>query len=420
MNSLQLLSSKKEFFLFFVFLVSIFLFNLGYEYSKYKDLTYEEVFSSNFQIVNIYEKDKVYVLKVKNSDFSFFTSVDKNQSFKKLEQVHLAILTTKIDFISYLKGFYAKTFYYEKLQTQNSFKKHISTLISKQHTNVKVQELFNALFLAIPLSKENREIYTNFGISHLIAISGFHLGIIVAIVYALFYFPYSYFHQRYFPYRNRRFDIFLFTFIILAFYLILTDLVPSLLRAFIMFLLGVFYLRRNIKVLSFQTLLITLLLILALFPKYIFSISLWFSIIGVFYIFLYIQYFKTLPKWFSFLFFNFWIFLVFNPIVHFYFYNSSYEQLLSVFLTLGFTLFYPIELFLHIVGFSNIFDSYILLFLDYKMTIFEIKTPFWFFILYLLTSLMAIFKKAAFIFLNILLVIFNFYLHMAIFCSKQL
>ncbi len=165
---------------------------------------------------------------------------------------------------------------------------------------------------------------------------------------------------------------------VLVFYLVLTDIVPSLLRAFIMFSLGILYLRRNIEVLSFQTLLITLLLIITLYPKYLFSISLWFSVIGVFYIFLYIQYFKELPKVFSFLFFNFWIFAVFNPIVHYFFYNTSYEQLLSPFITLFFTLFYPIELFLHLIGFADIFDKYIIWFLEYRMFVFEIQTPLWF------------------------------------------
>ncbi len=410
MNSLQLLSSKKDFLLIFTFLIPIFLFNTLYEYFKYKDLTNEEVFSDTFQIENIYKKDKIYLLKVKNSDFFFFTSIDKNEDFEKLEQIDLAISTTKIDFISYLRGFYAKSFYYEKVENQSSLKKHISILISKQHSEIKIKELFNALFLAIPISKEYRDIYTNFGISHLIAISGFHLAIIVTIVYTLLSLPYSFLHQRYFPYRNKRFDLLISTLIILVFYLVLTELVPSLLRAFIMFFLGIIYLRRNIKVLSFQTLFITLVLIIALFPKYIFSISLWFSIIGVFYIFLYIQYFKSLPKWFSFLFFNFWIFLVFNPIIHFFFYNTSYEQLFSPFITLVFTLFYPLELFLHIIGFSSLFDKYILLFLDYKMIIFEKITPFWFFFFYIFTSIYSIFEKKSFIILNILLIVFNLYL----------
>ncbi|WP_072680715.1 ComEC/Rec2 family competence protein [Arcobacter sp. LA11] len=411
MNRIKLISSKKELFFSFLFFLSIFLFNIFYEYNKYLDLVEEELYSGKFEIVNIYDKNDFYVLKVKSADFSFFTSIDKKSTFSKLEEINLAIVTTKIDFYSFLKGFYAKTIYYDTLPKTKSFKKDIQYYINDLHNDIRIKELFNALFLAIPISKEYREIYTNFGISHLIAISGFHLAIIVGVVYWLIYFLYSYIHQRYFLYRNKRFDILILTLVVLFFYLLLIDFVPSMLRAFIMFFIGVYFLRRNIEIFSFQTLLITLLLIISFLPKYLFSISLWFSIIGVFYIFLYLQYFKNVPKILAFFLFNFWIFLVFNPIVHFFFYNTSYEQLLSPFITLFFSIFYPLELFLHFVGLGSLFDKYIVMFLDYKMIIFEVITPYWFFVLYVITSLGSIFYKSAFVLLNILLVLFNIYLY---------
>jgi len=411
MNSIKLISTKKEFFSFFVLLFSIFFFNILYEYNKYLDLRDEEVYSDIFQVINIYDKNDYYVLKLENSDFTFFTSISKTDTFSKLDNISIAFITTKLDFYSFLKGFYAKSVYYDTLDKENTFKQDINNKIIKSHEDIRVQELFSALFLAIPISKEYRDIYTNFGISHLIAISGFHLAIIVAIVYGALFLPYSYIHQRFFPYRNRRFDIMIVTIVVVFFYLFLTNIVPSLLRAFIMFFLGLYFLRRNIEVLSFQTLFITLLLILAFFPKFLFSISLWFSIIGVFYIFLYIKYFKSLGKVFSFIFFNFWIFLVFNPIVHFFFYNTSYEQLLSPFITLFFTLFYPLELFLHFFGYSNILDEFIAIFLNYEMYIFEVNTSLWFFSLYTTISLASIFYKEAFSLLNILLIIFNIYLY---------
>ncbi|PLY05176.1 MAG: competence protein [Arcobacter sp.] len=411
MNSLQLISSKKELLSVFIFVTLIFLFNIIHEYFKYKDFTDEEVFSGNFQVVNIYDKNDYYVVKLKNENVAFFTSINKEQSLKKLEYLNIAIITVKVDFISYLKGFYAKSIYYDILPSKNYFKKSLFNKINEQHEEPRLKQLFSALFLAIPISKEYREIYTNFGISHLIAISGFHLGILSALVYWFIYFPYSYVHQRYLPFRNKKFDILVVTLLILLFYVILTDIVPSLLRAFVMFFIGIYFLRSNIKILSFQTLLITLLVIVSLYPKYLFSISLWFSMFGVFYIFLYLQYFKDLPKLFSFFLFNFWIFFVFNPIVHFFFLNTSYEQLISPFITVIFTIFYPLELFLHFIGYESLLDEYLLQFLDYKMSIYDVSTPLYFFILYVLTSLYAIFNKTAFIILNILLVIFNIYLY---------
>ncbi len=411
MYSIKLINSKKEFSSFVFFILFIFLFNLYYEYAKYKDFIDEEVYSDTFKIINIYDKEDYYVLKVSNSKFSFFTSINKQEKLKKLQTIELAVLTTKIDFISFLKGFYTKSIYYDSIEQTITLKQNISNYISSSHKNIKVQELFNALFLAIPISKEYREVYTNLGISHLIAISGFHLVIIVFVVYYLIYFPYTYFHQKYFPFRNRRYDILLCTITILFFYLLLTNIVPSLLRSFVMFVLGLYLLRTNMKLLSFQTLFLTFCLVVAFFPIFLFSISFWFSIIGVFYIFLYIAYFKTLPKVFSFLFFNFWIFFVFNPIVHYFFYNTTYEQLLSPIITLIFTIFYPFELLVHVLGYGAILDNYIVLILEYEMFVFDVQTPFWFFLSYVLISLASILYKSAFIGLNILMIAFNVYLY---------
>ncbi|MDN5076524.1 ComEC/Rec2 family competence protein, partial [Aliarcobacter butzleri] len=113
------------------------------------------------------------------------------------------------------------------------------------------------------------------------------------VIYWILYFPYSFFQNKYFPYRNRRFDILLITMAILFYYLLLTDIVPSLLRAFVLFSLGLYLLRSNIKVISYLTLFYTFLIVIALFPQYIFNIGFWFSIFAVFYIYLFIQYFKN-------------------------------------------------------------------------------------------------------------------------------
>ena len=407
MDSLRLISSRNQFLFLFTALIFIFTLNIFYEYFKYKDFTKEELYLDKYQIINVYDKKDFYILKLQNNKFSFFTSINKEQKIDKLDYITIAVLSNNISFYEFLKGFYTKSIFYESIEQSSSFKKTIFKKINSSHENTKIQELFNALFLAIPISKENRQIYTDFGISHLIAISGFHLSILVFVIFIFLYYPYSYFHERYFPYRNKKADVLLVSIVILLYYLYLTNLVASLLRAFIMFVLAFLYLRANIKLFSYQTLLLTLLLIISFFPKYLFSISLWFSVIGVFYIFLYIQYFKDLPKLFSIILFNFWIFFVFNPIVHFFFPNTSYEQLLSPFLTIFFTVFYPLEGFLHLIGFGNLLDKYILLFLNYEMNVYEFSTSFWFFSIYVIFSLLSIFHKRSFILLNFLLIIFN-------------
>jgi len=408
MNSLSL--SSKDYKILLLIIAILFIYNITKSYIAFNAFKNEEVFSSNFEVMNIYKKEHFNVIKVKNDNFYFFTSLPKNVQVKKLDNVELAIITRNINFIKFLKGFYAKTIYFENIKVSNTLRQNLYKKINSSHKKDEVKEFFSALFLAIPVSKLYRNIYSNWSISHLIAISGFHLVVILFIFYHLIYFPYSYMHKKIFIYRNRKFDI-LFCSLIFAFlYLLLIDKAPSFLRSFVMFVLAIFLLRSNIKIISYKTLLISLLFIIALFPSYFFSLSLWFSIIAVFYIFLYIQYFKNLPKFFSIFFFNFWIFFVFNPIVHYFFYNTSQAQLFSPLITLFFTIFYPVELFLHFTKFANIFDFLIEYFLNYKINVFQASTPLWFFVSFIVLSLFSTISKKSFIALNIATIGFNLFI----------
>ena len=389
----------------------IFLINISIEYKKYQELIDEEVYETKVEVLNIYEKEKYNILRLKAKNFDFFTNIDKSENIEKLDILTILIISKNLSFLDYLKGFYANSINLYKIEKAFTFKDKIIEEINLNHKDEIIKELFQALFLAIPISKELRDICTNYGISHLIALSGFHLGVLSFVIYWIFYFPYSFFHGEYFSYRNKKYDLLLLSIFFLFCYLILTDIVPSLLRAFVMFVLAIFLLRSNIKIFSFMNLLITFLIVVSLFPKYLFSLGFWFSIIAVFYIFLFIQYFKKLNKYLQIFLFNFWIFLIFNPIVHFYFPQTSYEQFLSPIITIFFTIFYPFEIFAHIFGFAIYFDEFIKSFLFYKMYVYEVFTPFYFLIFYLIFSLASIFYKKAFWILNILMIIFNLYLY---------
>ncbi|MDN5048254.1 ComEC/Rec2 family competence protein [Aliarcobacter butzleri] len=395
------------FILFFALLINILL-----EYSKYLEFMDEEVFETKVEVLNIYEKDDKDILKLKSSNFEFFTNMPKNEEIKRFDLLNILIVSRNIDFIDYLKGFYTKTIYFDELQKEQTFKDKIIKNIENNHQDEKIIELFNALFLAVPVSKELRDVITAYGIAHVVALSGFHLVVLSFVIYWILYFPYKFFQDRYFPYRNRKLDILLITIAILFYYLILTDIVPSLLRAFVMFCLGIYLLRSNIKILSYMTLFYTFLIVIAFYPKYIFSIGFWFSIFAVFYIYLFIQYFKNYNKWLLFIFFNIWMFLIFNPIVHYYFPQTSYEQFYSIPITIFFNFFYPAEIFAHIFGFSDYFDEYLKIFIEHKIFVYEVFTPLYFYILYLFVSFLSIWSKKAFILLNILMIGFNIYMYL--------
>ena len=392
-------------------LIIILLINISIEYSKYQELIDDEVYETKVKVLNIYPKKDYNILRLSASNFDFFTNIDKSESVEKLDILNILILSKNISFLDYLKGFYAKSIIFKKIEKQNSFKDEIIKKIDSNHEDNITKELFQALFLAIPISKELRDICTNYGISHLIALSGFHLGVLSFVIYWIFYFPYTYLHKKYFLYRNKKYDLLLVSISFLFFYLILTNVVPSLLRAFVMFVFAIFLLRYNIKLFSYTTLFIVFLIVISLFPKYFFSLGFWFSIIAVFYIFLFLQYFSKLNKYLQIVLFNLWMFLIFNPIVHFYFPQTSYEQFLSPLITILFTFFYPFEIFAHIFDFAIYFDGFIKKFLYWGMYVYNVETPFYFFIVYLMFSLASIFYKKAFWVLNILMIIFNLYLY---------
>ena len=387
------------------------LINISIEYSKYQELIDDEVYETKVKVLNIYPKKDYNILRLSASNFDFFTNIDKSESVEKLDILNILILSKNISFLDYLKGFYAKSIIFKKIEKQSGFKDEIIKKIDSNHEDNITKELFQALFLAIPISKELRDICTNYGISHLIALSGFHLGVLSFVIYWIFYFPYTYLHKKYFLYRNKKYDLLLISISFLFFYLILTNVVPSLLRAFVMFVFAIFLLRYNIKLFSYTTLFIVFLIVISPFPKYFFSLGFWFSIIAVFYIFLFLQYFSKLNKYLQIILFNLWMFLIFNPIVHFYFPQTSYEQFLSPLITILFTFFYPFEIFAHIFDFAIYFDGFIKKFLYWDMYVYNVETPFYFFIVYLMFSLASIFYKKAFWVLNILMIIFNLYLY---------
>jgi competence protein ComEC len=396
--------------IFYFLLFLIFFFNIILLYNQYKSFKSEEVYVDDFLVLNVYKKSNYNIIKIKNNHLTCFTKVDKNTHLQYLSKINIYLITKNISFIEYLKGFYTNSFNLDILQyQQDSFKTNIMDFIHKQHNNSQISTLYQALFLATPISTELRDKFSGYGISHLVAISGFHLGVISGILYFLFKLLYSAIHQKYLPYRNKRFDILIVVSVLLFTYLIFIDISASFLRSFLMFIIGIIFLRANIKVLSFETLIVITSIILAFYPKMIFSLSLWLSVSGVFYIFLFLKYFKNLPKYISFILFNFWIFFAINPIIHFIFYTTSHIQLLSPLLTILFTIFYPFELFAHLIGYGYLLDNILLDMIDYNYTVYLKDISLELFISYIVISLVATRSKTGFYILNIIMILFNIY-----------
>jgi len=414
LESLKLINNKKEWFYFSFLLLCIFFFTITKEYSFWKELTSDEIYQTTGKIVHIYPKEDKKSLnniaKIETEHFTFFTPIPKNLPLKKTDTISLIVVSQKITFYDYMKGFFAPSFSIELIPSSLSIVENIHKQVREQHANDAIGDFYNTLFFATPLDKSIQNLCAIYGIAHVVAISGFHLSIISVVLFFILRLLYSPLHQKYFPYRNKKMDILIVITIILFIYLLAINLVPSFLRSFVMFLFGLFLLRSNIKLFSFGSLAFVVLMIIAFFPKLLFSLSLWFSVAGVFYIFLYIHYFSTMNKYVSFLFFNFWIFFAINPITHFFFGTTAMVQLFSPFITIGFIVFYPLELLLHLIGLGDILDRFLEFWIatDPKYTL--VFTPIWLFGIHIIISLLAIWYKFFFYLLNIVLLLFNCYL----------
>ena len=256
-----------------------------------------------------------------------------------------------------------------------------------------IANIYQALYTATPLRKELQTTFSTLGVSHLLAISGFHLGVLSALLFFFLKPTYSFFQNRYFPYRNSKFDIFSIVVIILLSYLIFLDSPPSLLRAFGMLLVGFILYDRGIKIISMQTLFVTIIFLLCFFPKLFFALGFWLSVSVVFYIFLFLIHFKHLSKLWQFILVPFWVYLLMLPFSLVIFGNFSIYHPLSIIWTSLFTLFYPLSIFLHFIGFGNLLDtlleSLILLAKESK----QIELSFMFLIIQISISLFSIFDK---------------------------
>jgi competence protein ComEC len=157
---------------------------------------------------------------------------------------------------------------------------------------------------------------------------------------------------------------------------------------------GFFLYHRSFKIISFEVLFVSILFILSIIPEFLFSIGFWFSISGVFYFYLFLYHFSHLKNWQIFLLLNFWVYIAMVPIVHFIFPDFSLYQLFSPFLTMAFSIFYPFEMFLHLIGFGDMLDAVVLKLFSFKAEIYKIQTPLWFLLSYLVVSILAIFHKS--------------------------
>ena len=404
LEQISLLASKRDFITLFVLLLTIVTLSLSYEYYKYHELTKFDSQLIKAVVLKQYTKTKrnkkghlktYQVLKLKSdTGYTFYTIASKKLQNIKGKNVQLEIWAGKISFYEFLRTFFVFSKVLNIYDTQPLMKKALHA-IQTQHKDANATAIYEALFLAKPLPQNLQKQFSNLGISHLIAISGFHLGVLSFLLFFLMKYPYKFLQNRYFPYRSYTRDTFILTAFILFLYMLFLSSPPSLLRAFVMMIVGFILYERGMKIVSMQTLLITILLILALFPRLLFSIGFWLSVSGVFYIFLFFIYFSHLSKIKQFFLLPFWVYLMMLPYSLAIFGNFSLQHPLSILSSILFTLFYPLTLFLHLIGEGGLLDGVIEMLTHAKLNALQAYLPTPYLVIEIFLSTLAVFRRQA-------------------------
>ncbi|MDR2635314.1 MAG: ComEC/Rec2 family competence protein [Campylobacteraceae bacterium] len=389
----------------------IFLINTGFKYLDYRDFKSYSWATVRGNIVNITDltakNGREYQrVSLKNDDGMTLgmTHMSKEKLAKNM-RAGFRVKTDEVGFLSFFtKRFYATSvLVWANEAKDTSVKSNLQNFISSQHENNLTKELYSTLFLATPISKALRDQVQRWGITHIIAISGFHLSIMFAFLYFVMKPIYGFFQNRYFPYRNARWDISLVIFAFLGYYLWLIDMTPSFLRSFAMGVFGFLFLWRGIHVFSFEMLFFTSAFLAALFPELIFNIGFILSVFGVFFIFVFVKHFgQTLKVWQSAILINFWLFLAMNPIVYYWFGVINWQQWVSIPLSMLFVVFYPLTTLLHLIGQGGVFDNLMLQFLSYESKSAMFNTPVWLLVLYILFAALSVYRAIFMIFVALI------------------
>ncbi len=400
-EKVSLFLSKKDFFNFFLLCCILLSISLGLEYYNYKQLTKFDSQLVNATVLKQYTKTKYkkgklktyQVLKLKSDKgCTFYTTASTKLQDIKYKHLTMEIWAGKVDFYDYMHSFYSFSKIIE-VHPDKSYKTQLNSLINEQHKYKDISLVYQALFTAKQLPLELQKIFSSLGISHLIAISGFHLGVLSGILFFLIKYPYKFLQKRYFPYRSLKVDTFIIISISLLVYLLFLDTPPSLLRAFVMLLIGFLLYDRGLKIVSMQTLFLTIVLILVIFPRLYFSIGFWLSIAGVFYIFLFLLHYKDRSKIWQFLMLPLWLYFTMLPYSIIIFGNFSIYHPLSIIWTGLFTLFYPIGIFLHLIGYGNLLDPILSLLMHLETHTVKIVVDLKFLFIEMGLSLLALYQR---------------------------
>ena len=402
LESPALFGSRREFAWFAVIMLVIISGRLAWEYHRYRSFVSQPFVYTKATVLNVYPRQNDHrsytVLKVRDDHGKRVYITAYRNDLLRGDRLYLKLFPSEtIGFWNYLGGMYCKSRIQKVTHPHKGAREKIESAINAQHADEDLQEFYRAIFLATPLSPSLRNRIASLGVSHLVALSGFHLGILWAVLYPIFLWPYRLLVQRRRPYRHALFDVGIVVMILLGAYVFWTGNPPALLRAYVMLFLGWLMVLAGIELVSFPFLLTIVLFLSALFPAMLVSLGFWLSVAGVFYIFLILDYCKAADKRLVALgCIPVGIFVLMQPIVHSFFPMTTPWQLLSPLLSLGFVLFYPLAFVLHLLGAGGVLDGPLRSLFSLNAASEEHLLPVWAAVAYLVLSLGAIGRRKVF------------------------
>ena len=412
----KLFVEVREFWFTVAFLLLLLGVRLFFLYGEYREFKAKPLFYTKVEVVQAYERwrDDEYhtILKLYSPvlDLNFFSRT-KIRAKDLTPTIRVKLFpNSNIKFFDYLSTPFISSKVNDIYDKKETSKTTFSHFIEKQHSNKTISSFYKAIYFAIPLSRSLRESVSTLGVSHLIALSGFHLSILSTLLFFLIRLAYRPLQQRFFPYRFDLYDIGFIVLLILGLYVWFVGSPASLLRSYVMLVAGWILLVLGMELVSFSFLVTVVLVLLVIFPKLLLSLAFWFSIAGVFYIFLLLHYFSHINKYLMTLLISSGLFVLMLPIVHAFFPLTSSLQLYSPLLSLIFTLFYPISIFFHLLGVGGIFDSYLqgLFSLPTHTVAFKLENSYLFG--YLTLSFLAIYSRLFFYILSFIALLFALWL----------
>ncbi|MBQ7676440.1 MAG: ComEC/Rec2 family competence protein, partial [Campylobacter sp.] len=101
MKKLEIFENKREILLFLLFVLSVFILNLGFCYKDFYEFKSQKYRFYNAQILQNYEKTnakgRTYrVLRLKTSEFEFYTTTKKDFEFNGAKTLNIGVITQNV------------------------------------------------------------------------------------------------------------------------------------------------------------------------------------------------------------------------------------------------------------------------------------------------------------------------------------